>query len=431
VEKKTVAWAIEDAIDRLEEDAARESSDARISMHAAIEADSECAEARAALADMYWEEFLKAEAARDSKRAAFYRRLVEATHEGRYAERLEGNGKLSLQTSPAGAEAVLYRYVLEKRVLIPREPRHLGKTPLSPVTLPMGSYLLVLRREGYRDVRYPLVLGRAQDHAGRVHLYTEAEVGADFIYVPAGELLRGGDRESYGGAAATRVMVEDFFIGRFPITMGQYCEFLDALLADGAEVKEHIPRQAEEVYVELGPDGRHRFCAVHIVGETRKRYAEGFERNHPVLGITWNSAMAYARWRSRRDGREYTLPPEDAWEKAARGSDGRFYPWGDYFDWTFTKGGLSRPERAQPEPVGAFPADESPYGVRDLAGTIREWTSDWFNEGQGLRAVRGGSWNLVVPRHFRCATRFGYNPAQRATTFGFRLFTREKAPARR
>jgi serine/threonine-protein kinase len=125
------------------------------------------------------------------------------------------------------------------------------------------------------------------------------------------------------------------------------------------------------------------------------------------------------------DGREYSLPPEDAWEKAGRGVDGRFFPWGNYFDWSFTKGGLSRSEIAQPEPVGTFPADRSPYGARDLAGTIREWTLSTFDERSGRKALRGGSWNLVVPRQFRCAARFGYLPEIHVSTFGFRLFTKE------
>jgi serine/threonine-protein kinase len=209
--------------------------------------------------------------------------------------------------------------------------------------------------------------------------------------------------------------------------MGEYCAFLDALRDRGAAVAEHIPRQGEQVYVELGPDGKYRSSPEFLEGEAASQSSPEVARSCPVLALSWDSAMEYARWRSGIDGREYSLPPEDAWEKAARGVDGRFYPWGDHFEWTFVKGGLSRSGRAQPEPVGSFPADESPYGVRDMAGTIREWTSSWFNEKSGLRAVRGGSWNQVAAWQFRCATRFGFRPSARTTTFGFRLHARPPA----
>jgi formylglycine-generating enzyme required for sulfatase activity len=62
-----------------------------------------------------------------------------------------------------------------------------------------------------------------------------------------------------------------------------------------------------------------------------------------------------------------------------------------------------------------------------MAGTIREWTSSLFDERTGTRTVRGGSWNLQVERHFRCATRFGYNATSRVSTFGFRLYTKRRA----
>jgi serine/threonine-protein kinase len=427
VDKKKMLWAIEDATKKLEVDAAKESSAGRNSLHAAIQADPECAEARRTLADLYWERFLEAEGHRDLTTAEFYRGLVEASDDGRYAPLLQGDGKLSVQTTPSGADATLYRFVEEERILRPREPRLLGRTPFNPLSIPMGSYLLVLRKEGYRDVRYPVSMGRGESHAARVRLYPEAEIGKEFLYVPAGEFLRGGDRESWSGFEGGRVAVGDFFIARFPVTMGEYCAFLDALRDRGAAVAEHIPRQGEQVYVELGPDGKYRSSPEFLEGEAASQSSPEVARSCPVLALSWDSAMEYARWRSGIDGREYSLPPEDAWEKAARGVDGRFYPWGDHFEWTFVKGGLSRSGRAQPEPVGSFPADESPYGVRDMAGTIREWTSSWFNEKSGLRAVRGGSWNQVAAWQFRCATRFGFRPSARTTTFGFRLHARPPA----
>jgi serine/threonine-protein kinase len=427
VERKAELWNIEDAVANLERDASQEFSEARRLLDAAIQTDPDCHEARALLADLYWLKFQEAEAERNEQNTTFYRSLVEANDRGRYAVLLKGDGGLEVASEPPGAEAVLYRYREEGRILLPCDPQILGRTPLGPVSVPMGSYLLVLQHEGFRDTRYPLAIGRCERHSARVRLARDEEIGADFLHIPGGELIRGGDPESYGGHDRSKVHVDDFFIGRFPVTLGEYCEFLDALAAAGGDVSIHVPQQGEEKFAAPGPGGKYAPSATVIEEDPAAGGGPGREYylKLPVFSVSWHSAMAFARWRSERDGREYTLPPEDAWEKAARGTDGRFYPWGDSFDWTFARGGLSRAGRNEPEPVGSFPADESPYGVRDLAGTIREWCADWFDEGAGTRVLRGGSWNLVVPHHFRAATRFGYRPAARTSTFGFRLYTRE------
>jgi serine/threonine-protein kinase len=430
VEKKKPLWDMEDAVGRLGEESAKLFSGARATLDAAIQTDPGCQEARKALADLYWSQFLEAEARRDSHNAALYRGLVETHDSGQYKSLLLGDGTLSLRTDPPGAEAVLYRYVEEDRLLVPSDARSLGTTPLGPVSLPMGSYLVVLKLEGYRDVRYPVGIGRAEKHLGVVRLFTEEEIGGDFVYVPGGEFIRGGDPESFGGFERSRVAVGDFFISRFPVTLGEYCEFLDSLTHQGVSVEEHLPRLEKDVFLERDASGRYQPAENLVEGETRKRYPPGFEKGCPALAVSWHSAMAYARWRSKRDGREYELPTENAWEKAARGVDGRFHVWGDAFDWTFAKGGLSRPERTQPEPVGVFPTDESPYGIRDMAGTIREWTQSWFDERADMRVVRGGSWNLVGTRHFRCANRFGYSSTKGTSTVGFRLFSTHKARRR-
>jgi formylglycine-generating enzyme required for sulfatase activity len=124
----------------------------------------------------------------------------------------------------------------------------------------------------------------------------------------------------------------------------------------------------------------------------------------PVVGVTWYEARAYCRWLSAGTGGRYRLPTEAEWEKAARGTDGRLYPWGDEFDarrCNTRASGLNRTE-----PVGRrSPAGESPYGCAEMAGNASEWTlsqykpypydgSDGRNEGEGVaeRVIRGGSW---------------------------------------
>ena len=103
---------------------------------------------------------------------------------------------------------------------------------------------------------------------------------------------------------------------------------------------------------------------------------DGIEINDPniaVFGISAESAEAYARWLSEKEGRTWRLPTEQEWEKAGRGTDGRIYPWGDCFDATFCKIRDSRPGAPVAEPIGAFEWDVSPYGVRDLAGGVADW----------------------------------------------------------
>jgi eukaryotic-like serine/threonine-protein kinase len=161
--------------------------------------------------------------------------------------------------------------------------------------------------------------------------------------------------------------------------------------------------------------------------------------NLPVHLVDWYDALAYCAWVSERVGAQVRLPTELEWEKAARGVEGRFYPWGDRFDPTFCLMRESRPHTHQPEPIGTFPLDESPYGVRDMAGGMREWVLDLYPEKNQeltmrepepesettrgdsvMRRVRSGVWN-ADHKWARSASRSTMYALIRGTGLGFRV----------
>jgi len=152
----------------------------------------------------------------------------------------------------------------------------------------------------------------------------------------------------------------------------------------------------------------------------------GWIDSHPMVMVTWADARAYCKWAGG------DLPTEAQWEKAARGTDGREYPWGNEWD----KSRLAAGNLKSPCPVGAFPAGASPYGCLDMAGDAAEWCLDWYGmdytdlpsqnpkgvESGQQRVVRGGSFaTAAVDSNFRCTFRQAADPKVGACVYGFRL----------
>jgi formylglycine-generating enzyme required for sulfatase activity/tRNA A-37 threonylcarbamoyl transferase component Bud32 len=445
VERKRPGWELQDLAEKAEREAALALARAIDLYGAALGYDAQLVEAHKGLADLYWTRARSMEKERRVAAQVHYEALVqEHDATGEYVGVMRAKGRLSIRSDPPGAHVVASRYFERDRVLVPGDERYLGTTPVVRAELDPGSWLLVLRRDGFRDVRYPVLLERGGVHDGHVNLYTEEEVGEEFVHVPGGGAIFGGDAEAYEALPRQTARVEDFAVARFPVTLREYCAFLDDLETRDPELaRKRSPHDLTHAAYAARRVGTSRWepDPLIIEGEARRSHPQdgGHLWRVPVHLVDWFDAVAYCRWTAERAGDALRLPTEVEWEKAARGTDGRFYPWGDRFDPTFCKMRESRPFATQPEPVGSFAVDESPYGVRDMGGGMREWVADVHGEhaaaalsaepepsadtprGESpMRIIRSGSW-ITGSEFCRSASRARTFALSRGTGLGFRV----------
>lgn len=365
----------------------------------ALSQDPESDAARALLARVHYRRLCEAEAASADPATNDVRFHAEQVRRyddrGAFAARLEQVGALTLRTDPPGAEVICERYRQRGLIWQLENPILLGCTPLIDLPLPVGSYRLTLRHPaaGKRDTIYPIRIARGDrwDSGRPLPLYADATIGADFVYVPRGPCVIGGDPHASGAPPRTLVEVDGFFVARTHITVAEYCDFINALAAqDPTQAWGRVPRQESgtstgggQYWDRPAPGAPYRVPEVD-------RDGDAWDARWAVFGVSWHDANAYCAWRSSVDGVPYRLLTEAEWEKAGRGVDGRFFPWGNRFDPTLCKMRESRPGEPMPEPVAAFVADRSPYGVADLAGGMRGWCQGAVD---AFRPTRGGSWN--------------------------------------
>jgi formylglycine-generating enzyme required for sulfatase activity len=273
------------------------------------------------------------------------------------------------------------------------------------VPLLLSSYQMVSFR---RD--YDAGLSQLADILGvRVTPPFEPEM----VLIPAGEFFMGSD-PSVDKDAQDReqpqhtLSLPDYYLAKTPLTNAQYAAFVQAT---GHQQPEHWKGGKP-------PSGK---------------------EDHPVVYVSWYDAVAYCNWLSEGTGRPYRLPSEAEWEKGARGTDGRIYPWGN--QWDAERCNNKEGGKGDTTPVGAYPQGASPYGPLDMAGNVWEWTrslwgKDWKEpsfkypydpddgredlEAEGYRVLRGGSW-FFSRDLARCVERDGYLPVSSVSYVGFRL----------
>jgi formylglycine-generating enzyme required for sulfatase activity len=216
-----------------------------------------------------------------------------------------------------------------------------------------------------------------------------ARLRPDRVAIPAGPFVRGSTRAIDERPVETR-RLPAFRIDRTEVTRGMYARCVAA----------------------------HRCPAPAATPATQT--ASPDDQDLPVTDVSWNDARAFCAFAGGR------LPTEDEWEKAARGPDGREFPWGSevscaHANWgNFDGEGPCRTENpGHPTAVGTHPSGQSPYGVQDLAGNVWEWVATTYRDEPGRRAVRGGSCcsYFVEPR---AANRNGWSPEHKDADLGFR-----------
>lgn len=216
------------------------------------------------------------------------------------------------------------------------------------------------------------------------------------VTIPAGEFVMGEDHFKKAVSPRHHVYVDSYEIDRYDVTNGDYFEFVSKT---GRKAPKHW---ADPNVLKV-------------------------KRDHPVTWVSWNDAEAYCEWKGKK------LPTEIEWERAARGEDGRVFPWGNEFVKEYANVYILG--IGDTTPVGAFEKGKSPYGIYDMAGNVFQWVYDWFkpypgnsaenpNYGETHKVLRGGS--FYDCSYYRCGPSFqSFNriamvPQSTAISIGFR-----------
>jgi serine/threonine protein kinase/formylglycine-generating enzyme required for sulfatase activity len=413
-------------------------------------------EARIALSQIYYDKYQAGEVRQDQEEMAYYKALILTFDDGRFKKLLEHSGMLTLTTTPRADAYYVYRFIegADRRMVpAPFSPSafisdneraaknetlfginpefNLQQTAFTPIKellifnkynqlehinntpIPSGSYLIVVRKQGYLDTRIPILIQRGEEKSiSDIPLFKKEDMPNGFVYIPKGPFVMGGDQQAPHAATREVKEVGGYFISQHEVTTGEYLTFVNML-------ENRIPGSAEKYLPRESTAGGYYWKKMG------KQYKNSFPEDWPVIGISWNDARAYCKWMSLRyknKGWVFRLPEDREWEKAARGVDGRNFPWGNHFDYKFCSMANSKKDKRNgPDPVGSFSLDESVFGVRDMAGNVSEWCGTLYDQENNIRIDRGAAWSYVEENYARCSARNGHSPSDVADFRGFRM----------
>ncbi len=409
--EKTPLWEAESRAERLRVEEAETHARAVELVSRCLAHDIDNPDARSMMAKLYLVMLKKAESKGDPVDIAWLRRKVGRYNDGELDQTLRNAGTLEVSVEPEDAHVTLSRWSEHARKLVETAPRTVRPDDGAIESLPTGSYMLTVRREGLTTARLPLFVRRGRLHTLDVRLAETAAILPGFKWIPGGPFLRG-RRPKLETAA-----LPSFQIMERPVLLREYAEWLDDLVrTDPDAARSHTPRTDDQGAMLLLENGRH---ILRGPGSTSGRSLADLPAI-PVVAITRHDAEAYAEWLGRRLGATLRLPTELEWEKAARGADGRLYPWGERFDASFCAMAQCAPGDPRIHAVMAYEADASPYGVRDMAGGVRDWCQPGDGTSARTSPCRGGAW---YSHEDECTTvsRWLVEPAARNLGIGFRL----------
>jgi serine/threonine-protein kinase len=291
-------------------------------------------------------------------------------------------------------------------------------------TIPMdpGSYVILAETAGHERQVVPFLVPRKETVRLAVRLARQGTVPPGYVFVPESQFIYQGDPLAFDPHPAVPRTTPSFFIAVKEVTNQEWFAFVN----EPSSLK-RIRDMRQRVYLPREPS---KILAVED-GSGGYKWVRG-DASTPVYGISWNDAKDFIAWKNRNaieNNEEWTydLPSQEQWELAARGADGREFPWGSRFDYAFTVSVHHRNDFLLDEPGGFAACDESPFGVLDMGGSRREFTRDRV---QGMDPpayyTRGSFWGQGSEIAFRAASRAFANADYAGGDTGLRLVARRR-----
>ena len=381
---KKAAWEAESRLERLEHEIGEAFAEAIAALTQAAALAPDRAEAARQLCDLYYVRHERAANRGDNTGAAYYRRMVAEYDDGRFATFLAKTGNLHIEVDPLDANVWLWHFAEQDRRMVASSPRDLQRPPIKLDRFLGGVFQITAKSPGYEILTTTVVVTAGQSTRVRLRMLPEGKLPPGFVHIPAGTFRYGADAGPL--SMHSEQALPDYLVSKTSVTVRAYLAYIRALTKRSPEeARNRVPRTH---------DGRRPLWATDDAGVYQlpgpEHESGEWVPEMPVVGISALDAAAYCQWLSEVEGVRIRLPSEEEWEKAARGTEGRRFPWGNHWEATYTAGPETTDE-TWPPPVGSVPADCSVFGTYDMAGGTREWTSTVDPAGAARVVVRGGS----------------------------------------